>query len=231
MPTILDTCHSYLDAQTHRANMPSGRKLPVITLSREAGAGAVTIARLIAQRLDQKASKKDSCRWTVFDRSLVERVLEDHELPAKIRKFMPEDASVFSLRSAVEELLGLHPSDWTLVQHTTDSILRLAALGNVILVGRGANVITANFENAFHVRLVAPKSVRIKQVTEFYQLTEREAAIYVREKDRARRRYVKVNFHVPIDDPLQYHITINTASMSHEKVARMIADAVLAFNR
>ena len=32
---------------------------------------------------------------------------------------------------------------WTLAQHTTKTILRLAGLGHVILVGRGASVITA----------------------------------------------------------------------------------------
>lgn len=34
----------------------------------------------------------------------------------------------------VDELLGLHPSSWTLVEHTTQTIRRLAVMGNVILV-------------------------------------------------------------------------------------------------
>ena len=197
----------------------------MVTISREALAGASDIAQLVAQRLNEKASAED-CPWTVFDRNLVERVLEDHELPKAIDRFMSEDASVFSPGSAVEELLGLHPSDWTLVQHTTETILRLAHLGNVILIGRGANVITSHSRKAFHVRLVAPMRFRVQRAAEIYKLTTAEAEACVHERDAARRRYVKHNFHVAIDDPLQYHAVLNSGLISFEHVARLIADAV-----
>jgi len=223
----LDKCRSYLDAQIGRvARGEAHRELPVITISREALAGASDIAQLIAQRLNQQTPSENGCPWTVFDRNLVERVLQDHELPKTLNQFMSEDASVFSPGSAVEELLGLHPSDWTLVQHTTDTIFRLARLGNVILIGRGANIITALNQNAFHVRLVAPRQVRIQRAARIYQLTAREAAVFVREKDAARQRYVKHHFHVSIDDPLQYHAILNTGLLSFEAAARLIADAV-----
>lgn len=202
----------------------------MVTISREAGAGAVTIARLLAELLNRQIPGKGGCPWTVFDRDLVEKVLEDHKLPKAIKQFMPEDAAVFSPGSLVEELLGLHPSSWTLAHHTTDTIFRLAHMGNVILVGRGSNVISADFKNAFHVRLVAPKEVRIQRAAELYQLTETKAAIFVRKNDRARARYVKVHFKVAIDDPLQYHATFNTGRMSFEATARLIAEAVSSEN-
>ena len=95
---------------------------------------------------------------------------------------------------------GLHPSGWTLAQHTTKTILRLAGLGHAILVGRGANVITARLPNVFHVRLVAPLLTRNRHAAEFYHLSEAEAAKLVREQDHARRRYVRRYFNSEIDD-------------------------------
>ena len=190
-------------------------------------AGATTIAERVAGLLNLKTQGTQSSPWTVFDRNLVERVLEDHELPRTLDRFMSEDASLFSPGRCVEEVLGLHPSDWTLVQHTTDTILRLARLGNVILIGRGSNLITARIKNSFHVRLVAPRKIRIRRAAETYHLTEREAAVYLREKDSARRRYVKRHFHVAIDDPLHYHATLNTGLVSFEAAARLIANATL----
>ena len=62
---------------------------------------------------------------------------------------MSEDAHLLPVESIVEEVLGLHPSGWTLVQHTTKTILRLASLGHTILVGRGGNVITARSRTYF----------------------------------------------------------------------------------
>ena len=64
---------------------------------------------------------------------------------------MTEDAQLLPVEAIVEEVLGLHPSGWTLVQHATQTILRLAGLGRAILVGRGANIITARLPNVFHV--------------------------------------------------------------------------------
>ena len=227
MHTSLHSCRAYIEAQSRLGKAPARHELPVVTISRETGAGAITIAGLVAKQLNKRAADKHLCPWTVFDRNLVEKVLEDHEMPATIKRFVHEDAAVFDLRSAVEELLGLHPSDWTLVHHTTDTILQLAKLGNVILVGRGSNIITANFKNVFHVRLVAALEPRIKHIAEYYNLTEKEAALFVREKDRARRRYVKLNFQAAIDDPLQYHVTINTTGrMTFEDAARLLANAV-----
>jgi hypothetical protein len=99
----------------------------------------------------------------VFERNLVEKILQDHKLPAALERFMPEDAA-FPLNDAVETLLGLHPSSWTLVEHTTQSIRRLAIMGNVILIGRGSNIISAQLTHVFNFRLVAPLRERVRRV-------------------------------------------------------------------
>ena len=214
----------YIAAQSKRAERKVRPPLPVVTISRETGAGAVTIARMLAKRLDKRVKNSEDPPWTVFNRKLVERVLEDHELPATLKRFMPED-SIGDLQDAVEQQFGLHPANWTLVQHTTDTMMRLAHLGNVILVGRGSNIITAKVPGSLHVRLVAPESTRIAHVAEFYELSEKEAMDYVHKHDRARKRYVKRNFHAAIDDPLQYSLVINTARTGFDEAVRIIVDA------
>jgi hypothetical protein len=103
------------------------------------------------------------------------------------------------VEAIVEEILGLHPSGWTLVQQATQTILRLAGLGRSIVVGRGGNIITARLPNVFHVRLVAPLVTRIRHCAEYYHLSEAEAAKLVREQDQARRRYLRRYFNAKID--------------------------------
>jgi len=222
----LNACRSYLDAHTRMGATEEHRDLPVVTMSREAGAGGVTVAQLLADLLNGSSSKRNGCPWTIFDRNLIERVLADHQLPKEIARYMPEDAAAFSAGAAVEELLGLHPSSWTLVQHTTDTILHLARMGNVILVGRGSNIIAGQCRNAFHVRLVAPLELRIQRMAELNHLTQAEAARLVRKTDLARRRYVQIHFKADIDDPLRYHAVFNTGLMSLETVAKGIANAI-----
>jgi len=224
--TSVDTWRGCLEARSNLNVSRTRHEFPVVTISREAEAGATTIGNLLAERLNRELPGKDGYPWTVFDQNLVEKILEDHRLPAMIKQFMPEDAVVFSPGNVVEEILGLHPSEWTLFHHTTDTILRLARIGNVILVGRGSNVITSGFKKAFHVRLVAPRGMRIKRAAEHYHLTAKEAAAFVRKKDHARRRYVKMHFKVAIDDPLQYHAVFNTGCMGFESTAHLIAEAI-----
>lgn len=214
----------YVAAQGHRVKKKHQPQLPVVTISRETGAGAVTIARLLAKELDRRAGDTDDPPWTVFNRHLVEKVLEDHDLPTTLKRFMPEDVR-FNLQDAVEQQLGLHPSNWTLVQHTTDTISRLAHLGNAVLVGRGSNIITANQPRSLHVRLVAPLEARIQHIEEFCEMSRGEAEEYVHDTDRARKRYLKRHFHAGIGDPLEYHLVINTSRTGFDGAVRIIADA------
>jgi cytidylate kinase len=228
--SLFDACRGYVNAQSadvHHHPKPTGILPPSITISREAGAGALTVGHHLVEILSRETPRQ--VPWAMFDRNLVERVLADHDLPAAIKKFMPEDmGSAFDLTDAVEEMLGLHPSSWTLVEQTTDTILRLAAAGHVIIVGRGSNIITAQMANVLHVRLVAPLQFRIRHLQEFFNLTEREAGIYAKVHDKARARYVRRHFEADINDPCRYHLTINTADTGFEGAARIIAEGVRA---
>ena len=153
----LQAFSGYLSSQSAAQDKAYQPQQPSITISRETGSGAVTIAQKLVERLNAVSKPSgDTASWMVFDRNLAKQVLTDHALSQNLEKFMVEDARL-PVEAIVEELLGLHPTQWTLVQHTTKTILRLAGLGRTILVGRGAEAITNRLPFVFHVRLVAPR--------------------------------------------------------------------------
>jgi hypothetical protein len=197
---------------------------PTITISRQAGTGAHLLAAELVVRLQPRAPA-GSPPWTVFDRELVDRVLEDHDLPGKLASYMPEDR-VSEISDMMDHLFGLHPPAWVLVRKTADTILHLAELGHVVLIGRGANVVTAQLEHAFHVRLVGALETRIRREQEYRQLDPKRAADYVHEQDLGRKRYLKKYYGKDIDDPLLYDLVVNTDRVPHEETARMIAEAI-----
>ena len=131
------------------------------------------------------------------------------------------------LQDVVEEFFGLHPSSWTLVENTSRTILHLAQMGGVILIGRGANVITNRLPNAFHVRLVGSLEKRALRVQEMYQLGPSAALETIEKEDRGKRRYLKEHFAKDIDDPLLYDLVINTDHFSYSEAAAMIGDCVI----
>lgn len=222
----LEQCRSFIDCQ-----LSSGGRVrrddvvkPAITISRMTGAGGFTVAAKLADYLQTKVPQHTP--WTVFDRKLVEQVLEDHHLSKRVAEFMPENHKSV-LTDIFEELLGLHPSSWTLVHHTAETILHLAQMGNVILVGRGAGVITGKLDNGFHVRLVGSVANRIERIQQVYKFDRPTAINFVNRGDKGRRRYLKEHLHEDIDDPLLYHLMINTDRICYEDAARLIGDEVI----
>jgi cytidylate kinase len=221
----LDKCVSFIKAEF----IPTSKSAPIstrpaITISRMNGAGGHTVASHLADYLQARVPGHEP--WTVFDQNLVQKVLEDHHIHSRIAAFMEEGHKSIA-RDTFEEWMGLHPSTWNIVQMTNATILRLAQLGNVILVGRGSTVITSRLKNVFHVFLVGSLEKRIQRVQEVYGLDRKNACNYVKKRDEGRRKYVKDNFNVDIDSPLLYHLTINTDMVGYHDAAVLIGDEVL----
>ncbi|MBA4418530.1 MAG: hypothetical protein C0392_11580 [Syntrophus sp. (in: bacteria)] len=197
---------------------------PAITISRAEGAGGLTVASDLADYLQTHTVSHEV--WTVFSQHLVAKVLEEHNLHKRVGDFMKEGHKGM-LTDAFEEFLGLHPSTWTLVEKTNATILRLAQIGNVILVGRGGNIVTMELPTVFHVRLVGSLEKRIEQAQKVLGLDQKSAINYIKKKDAGRRRYLKDNFDKDIDDPLLYHIIINTDLVRYDEAARLIGDEMI----
>jgi cytidylate kinase len=224
-----EKCRRYIETHSRQSENFGYKKIksscPCVTISRETGAGAGFVSQHLITYL-QDATNDKSCEWTFFDKLLIEKVLEDHNLPRQLSEYMKEE-KYSNISSAVNELLGLHPSKWTLLHKTTETILQLARMGNVIIVGRASNVITAKLPNTFHVRLVAPLESRIQKMMEHYSMSEKEALEFIKREDNSRKNYVKSNFYKDIENPLLYHLVVNTGLTTYEETSRLIGIAVI----
>ena len=228
--TGFDRCLSFIHCELQPqkpgvAAYRGGHHRRAITISRQTGSGGHVVAEKLAEYL-QAHTPDESLPWTVFDRNLVEKVLSEHHLPSRLARFMPEDR-IPEVTDTIDELFGLHPPSWTLVRQTAETILHLAKVGNVILLGRGANVITRDLDYVFHVRLVGSIERRVRRLQELSQLSEAAARALVGREDLGRRRYLRKYFNRDIDDPLLYHLVVNTDLVSTQEAARIIGEAVM----
>lgn len=226
----VEKCLSFLRSQMQSsAQTGTGAPPPVsklaITISRQTGTGGLAIAQRLAQCLDQ-VRPTPGAAWTVFDKNLVEEVLKRHNLPEELGRFMDEERTS-ELQAMIEEVLGLHPSSWELVRHVSETILHLADVGGVILVGRGANVITARLKHVFHVRIVGTLERRVQRLCHFERVSAERARALIEQSDQARRRYLRRYFRRDIDDPLLYDLVVNTDRLTDAEATRIIAEAAL----
>jgi cytidylate kinase len=106
----------------------------------------------------------------------------------------------------------------------------LAARGNVMLVGRGGNRFLRDCPAAFHVRLVASRSARVRHFMEYHWVREAVAQTQLSESDAQRQRYFAAYFGADWADPLEYHLTVN-AGRQTSAVDLIVRAATRFWNR
>lgn len=195
-----------------------------VTISRQAGAGGITVGEKLALHLDKELAHK--CPWTVFDKNLVNEVVKDHNMTERMLPFLKE-RSIPEIQDTFEDVLRLHPAQFTLVQKTNQTVLRLAEMGHAIIVGRGAPVITRGLAGGVHVRLVASFNKRKEHIMDYYKYNDKEAKDFIKKEDMGRAEYLKKYFDKNIDDPLLYDLVINTDDVSYDAAAWVIVQLVM----
>lgn len=223
-----DTCFTFVHGMTGEApaTQTTGPMAThhFITISRQGGCGAHAITHKLRDIL-QARTPANQRPWTVFDKNLVERVMEDHQLPKQMEKYLREDC-ISEIGDIMDNLFGLHPSSWTLVQKTSETILRLANLGNCIIIGRAANIVTDKLDHGLHVRLVGSLDKRIQRMMKFENMDHDTAEETLDKQDHGRIRHLKKYFNKDLNDPMLYDMFINTDHFSDEDVARLIEAAL-----
>jgi cytidylate kinase len=206
--------------ESHSKESQLTRKGPCITISREAGAGSDMVSEKLIEFFQQQ-TKDPNIKWTVFDRNLIEKILEDHKLPDRLKSFFTDEKRS-KITQAMNELFGVTPPKGAILQKTSETILELANSGYSIIIGRAANIITAKLKNTFHVRLVSTLENRIIHIQAHYSIDRKAAIEFIKKEDEARKDYLYSNFHKQIDDPLLYNLVINTSKVTYEEAASII---------
>jgi cytidylate kinase len=201
---------------------PAGKVVgnpPALTVSRLAFSGAHEIAERFLQRPESQG-------WALFDRELVHRILKDHDLPETLARYMPEDRD-HNLSGLINEVLGVHPSQWELFHYTCDTILKLAEVGRVILIGRGSHIITRELQHVRHIRIQAPMDYRIRRAARQLDIADSEARRRIRQLDSASEAYVRSHFDESLSNPECYDLTINTGRVGLGEAAGLLERLVL----
>jgi cytidylate kinase len=81
----LEMFNRYLQLQAAIKEKATQPQQPSITISRESGAGASTVAQMVVEHLNAiKTLTGNTVLWTVFDKNLAKEVIVDHKLPLEL---------------------------------------------------------------------------------------------------------------------------------------------------
>lgn len=201
----------------------SSAKMRVVTLSREYGSGGGEIAVRLAQKLN----------WTLIDHEVVVQVARQLGVSEEEAAARDEHADglltriLTSMQGVDPALLTVSP---TLIQHDEHAyrnalhgVIHAAAhRGNVVIVGRGSQVLLAQQRDTLHTRIVAPLNTRISYVMRREGLNEADARNRIQLKDRDRMRYLQAEHRLNSEDARLYDLVINTAVLSLDDAIDLI---------
>jgi len=197
-----------------------GEAQPVITVSRQYGAGGGDVARRVA----------DELRLVLYDRELIHRIAEDaHETERVVSALDEKDREVLTdwmVAFASDHYLGLTGYR----QHLARVVTTLAASGGAVILGRGAHFILGE-RAAFRVSVVAPLDHRVETVRRREGLSDRKARQRIQQVDAERKAFLTRLFRADTSDPAHFDLVLNTAVLGVGGAVEAVRAGVGAFRR
>lgn len=211
---------AYLKDRTSVKIESSG--FPFVTISRQAGSGGHTLARNILRKLDELYPATGSEGWEVFDQKLCALIAQDDKLGYSFDALVTEEYRS-EISQFVHEIIRQKASRYSAYKRVFEVVRLLGTLGKCVIVGRAGMCVAADMPLGVHVRLVAGRDTRVKNMMQLLEADEATARKAVRDQDRDRRRLVNDFFGKDIDDPSLYDIVLNMDRISSEEGAELIA--------
>jgi cytidylate kinase len=230
--------------------------MPVVTMSGAAGSGAREVGPLAAELLgadyvDRQIMVDAARRLGVSAEALVERVERSasfgERLANVLRTFLERSAAAgigdpFTGSGGLEVLLARSYSemaadvgssaqelDDALYIKTVATIIgELGETGNIVILGRGGQMILKDLPAALHVLTHAPLELRTLRIAEREQLALEEAGKTVQERDSGREAFHRKFFKVDVSDPGLYDLVIDTSRLPFTVAAEIIATGARA---
>jgi cytidylate kinase len=186
---------------------------PVITLSRQPGAGGRVLARKLAEEL----------KIDLFDSAIVEEIAKSSKVSTRIIQTLDEqDRSIFD--EWIHALGESHMWSYEYLEHLVKVVGGIGTHGHAIIVGRGASYILPQ-EVSLRVLVVAPLHIRIDNVVKAYNVSESEAKRNVLRTEADRKAFIRKYYDADMMDPLNYDLVINTQNFNVDTAAKIVIEA------
>lgn len=212
--------------------------MPVITMSRQVGSGSVELAERLCEELG----------LSVFDKHLMLQVAAEAGIPPE--QIIDYSEAEFERRGFFDELfrrsrsvaefslwvgspgMGYERRPWIFDERDAIGMVRATIQaaykrGNVLIIGRGGQVILERKPGVLHLRIVAPLEDRLARLEAQQHLTPAQARRYLQEMDEGSAGYLRAFHGVSPDDPTLYHLILNTGKLGIEGAWRLVNKALL----
>ena len=197
--------------------------MAVITVSRQFGAGGLTLGKKLAADID----------YTFYDEEIIKLVAEkakvspdwvssiEKEAGGRLHKLLKTLVPKSTVDRILDDSRG-YIDEEIYVDLLFQIISKVAEADRAIVLGRGGQYILKNHPDVFHVLLVADMEHRIEFVETKYQLTHAQAVQTVNSEDKKRTNLYRKFNKTDYDRPDHYHLTLNMSKVGFDKASDLV---------
>jgi cytidylate kinase len=117
----------------------------------------------------------------------------------------------------------------SLYMKTITAIIReLGARGDILVLGRGSQMILRDLPGALHVLTLAPRELRVERLAAREGISDEEATKRVDDSDKSRAAFYHKFWKIDVNDAALYDLCVETSHLSYEAGAELVAAAARA---
>ena len=201
----------------------AGNAGPFVTISRQFGCHGFSVGLLLLDLLNEGADPDES--WKIYHREILTRLATETDMAEDIldrqRRARPRLVAGFFKSLGKKRV----PSGMQIRNEITTIIRGLAIEGRAILIGQGSSGATMDLPNGLSIRLEAPEDWRVKQVAFRDGLTETQARMRIRAKERE-REYLRKLYRAKFRRTPAFNLMYDCSEFSLAQVAQQIVYAL-----
>ena len=194
----------------------------IITISREFGSGGRTIGRMVAERLGIPFYDKELVDQIALESGFAPKFVEEHG------EHSP-GSSLFSYAFAPQGvpgvMNGLSTADF-LWNIQCSVILQLAEQGPCVFVGRNADYILKDRQDALHAYVFADVAYRAERIVRRYGESDKSPEQRLQEKDKRRRVNYQHYTGRTWGQSQNYHLSLDTGVLGIDQCADIVCQIV-----
>lgn len=190
-------------------------KCPVVTISRDVGAGGGHIAELLAKELNVPC----------YGYSMIDSIIKQAKTDKQLMGLMDERNPSFIENWISDLILKGNLSQTEYYRRLIQTVHAITSTGGVI-VGRGAHLILATNRNVFRVRIEGSLEFCAKRVSKRENVTIEEACQIIAVRTNERAKFLR-NFYKLFPNNLRYSdLVINTDKVTDNNAVDIIVYAM-----
>jgi len=199
--------------------------MPVITISRQFGAGGKTLGKMIADELGLEFADSDIIEKVAKMANVSTHWVEtvEKEAGGKLSRFISRMVSKKLVDRVLKDERG-YIDEQIYLDYLVLIIAKIADEGDVVILGRGSQYILDDHPDAHHILLINEFDNRVKFMKENYELSYSRATQVVRGEDKRRKSLYQKLGKTDYDDSDLYHMVLNMSKISLQEAKQLVCN-------